>query len=159
MTNQPGFRTSQEEVVKLLEECSELRGALRTISAQLARIESRVKRAFPKEADVVDSRQRKLMGKSNNDQGSALTPQEALAEFDQAIRIAESGPSHEVDVFLQNKSPSELLTIAREVGLSFKSSKPSARVLIDALKGRLRESLMLSKHTTIHAQLGGFKSQ
>jgi hypothetical protein len=43
----PEFRTPEQEVLKLLEECAELRRTLKTISAQLGRMENRMKRAFP----------------------------------------------------------------------------------------------------------------
>jgi hypothetical protein len=64
-----------------------------------------------------------------------------------------------VDNFLQSKKPAELMAIAREVGLSFKSSRPGSRKVIDALKRRLRENLMLSRHSTIHAPASGLTSQ
>ena len=39
MTNENEFRSVDEEVLKLLEECGELKRSLKTISSQLSRIE------------------------------------------------------------------------------------------------------------------------
>jgi hypothetical protein len=71
----PEFRTPEQEVLKLLEECAELRRTLKTISAQLGRMENRMKRAFPTVA--AQARERKVGGTHLSK--ATITPEQALA--------------------------------------------------------------------------------
>ena len=141
MSGDSEFRTPEQEVLKLLEECAELRRTLKTISAQIGRMESRVKRAFPGAAAQVRERKAATgnLGKSN------LTPEQALAEYDRVVRLAASGASEEAERILDAKSAPDLLVIAKELGVAFKS-KPSIRKMREAIFGKIRESVLLSRH-------------
>jgi hypothetical protein len=137
------FRTPEQEVLKLLEECAELRRTLKSISAQIGRMESRVKRAFPGAATQVRERKAATgtLGKSN------LTPEQALAEYDRVVRLAASGASEEAERILEAKSAPDLLVIAKELGVTFPKSKPSIRKMREAIFGKVRESVLLSRHS------------
>src|SRR5712664_3418838 len=50
------FRSPEQEVLKLLDECAELRRTLKSISSQVGRMEIRLKRAFPVAAELVRDR-------------------------------------------------------------------------------------------------------
>ncbi|MET4207770.1 hypothetical protein [Bradyrhizobium sp. LA2.1] len=143
VTNETPFRTPDEEVQKLLEECEELKRTLKTISFQLSRMENRVKAAFPaaaakiKEQRTAQSAQRK----------STLSTEQALAEFDNVVRLASSGATSEAETYLSRRPSADLLAIAKEVGVTFPSNKPSVRAMLEAILGKVRESLLLSRHS------------
>ncbi|WP_142248918.1 hypothetical protein [Bradyrhizobium sp. UNPF46] len=143
MTSEAPFRTPDEEVQKLLEECGELRRALKTISSQLARIENRVKAAFPS----VAARVKEQHATRSAQKKSTLSADQALAEFDNIVRLASSGATSEAEVYLARRSSADLLAIAKEVGVTFPSNKPSVRAMLDAILGKVRESLLLSRHS------------
>jgi hypothetical protein len=142
VTNETQFRTPEEEVQKLLEECTELRRTLKTISSQLSRIETRVKAAFPAAAKIVKERQ-----VANSKKESSLSPEQALAEFDRIVALASSGATSEAEAYVARKPSADLLAIAREVGVTFPSNKPSVRAMHDAILGKVRESVLLSRHS------------
>lgn len=136
------FRSSEEEVVRLLEECSEIRRTLRDINSQLTRIESRVKRAFPTSAARMERHDR-----SNFSQQAAPSREEVLSEFDNMVRLVASGARQEAERIVERKSSSELLAVSRELGVSFPRSKPSIKAMRDAIFGKVRESVLLSRHS------------
>jgi hypothetical protein len=142
MSNATDFRTPEQEVLKLLEECAEIRHALKSISGQLARMETRVKHAFPAVAQVSRERASRNLRSS----AASITPQEALAEFDKVAGLAASGAIEEAERILEAKNGPDLLVIAKEVGVSFSKSKPSIRAMRKAIFGKVRESVLLSRH-------------
>jgi hypothetical protein len=138
------FRTPEQEVSKLLEECAELRRTLKTISAQLSRIENRVKRAFP----AVAERARKRVIDGTKSVSASITPEQALAEFDRVVGLAASGATDEAQRVLEAKSAPDLFLMAKELGISFPKSKPSIRTMREAIFGKVRESVLLTRHST-----------
>ena len=143
------FRTTDQEVEKLLEECQKLRSTLKDISSQVSRMESRVKRAFPGPATKVGERRKSRMPKAQVGASSGLTPEQALAEFDKAVQLASTDPTR-AESFLLDKRSADLLAIAKEIGVPFAKSKPSFNAIKDAIVGKIRESLLLSRHNTPH---------
>jgi hypothetical protein len=137
------FRNTDQEVQKLLEECGELRQTLKTISAQLSRIESRVKTAFPAVAKKIHDR--KILNLKQRE--SSLTSEQAQIEFDEIVRLAGSNNPSEAEQYLNRQSAADLYAIAREVGVSFLSNKPSLKTLRQAILGKVRESILLSRHS------------
>jgi hypothetical protein len=146
-----GFKTPDEEVEQLLEECQKLRATLGEISNQVSRMEKRVKRAFPESAKRVNERLRVQSARRSDTSASSLNHDQALAEFDKAVQLAGKDPAG-AEKFLLEKRLADLVVIAREVGVSFGQSKPSFKVIKDALYGRIRESLLLSRHNTQRTQ-------
>jgi hypothetical protein len=136
------FRTPEQEVLKLLEECAELRTTLKTISAQIGRMEKRVKNAFPTVA--AQTRSRKVAKTGSNE--ATITPEQALAEFDRVAGLAASGANDDAQKILEGKSAGDLRVIAKELGVSFPKSKPSMKAMREAIFGKVRESVLLSKH-------------
>lgn len=141
MTRETEFRSADEEVQKLLEECGELRRTLKTISSQLSRIENRVKGAFPVAAKQMNDRRVAESKKS-----SSLTSEQALAEFDHIVMLASSGATSEAENYLERRPSHDLFVIAKEVGVSFSSNKPSVRAMREAILGKVRESMLLAHH-------------
>jgi hypothetical protein len=137
------FRNTDQEVLKLLEECGELRRTLKTISSQLSRIENRVKGAFPIVAKQLSDRR----AADSKQKTSSLSSEQALAEFDQIVTLAASGATSDAERYLERRPSSDLFLIAREVGVTFSSNKPSVRVMREAILGKVRESILLSRHS------------
>ena len=136
------FRGKEEEVRRLLEELGELRRTIKTISAQLGRLENRVKVNFPIVAKQIDERRREISQQSF----SALTSEQAQEEFDNIVQMARSGAASEAESYLERRPGPDLLAIAKEVGVSFKTSKPSIKAMREAILGKVRESILLSHH-------------
>src|SRR5262249_46499559 len=137
------FRTPEQEVHKLLQECAELKVTLKTISAQIGRMENRVKRAFPGAA--AQARERKDLGRSNV---ATITPEQAISEFERIVGLAASGANEEAERILGSKSRADLLVLVKELGVTFPKSKPSIKAMRDAIFGKIRESVLLSRHTS-----------
>jgi len=141
VSGNPEFRTPEQDVLKFLEECAELRQTLKTISAQLGRMEMRMKRAFP--AAMEQQRERKAGAKRSL---ASITPEQALSEFDRIVTMAASGASQEAERTLEKMSAPDLLLIAKELGVSFRKSKPSVKATREAIFGKVRESILLTQH-------------
>jgi hypothetical protein len=137
------FRTLEEEVIKLLEECGELKHALKTISGQLSRMEKRAKVAFPSAAKIVDSRRASARKKTV----SSLSSDEAMKRFQGIVDLASRGETAEAERLLEKQGAADLYVIAKEVGASFTSNKPSVRAMREAIFGKVRESILLTRHT------------
>jgi hypothetical protein len=137
------FRTPEQEILKLLDECSEIRRTLRSIGAQVGRMETRVKRAFP--GVVQKAKERSAKGTRSSTE--SITSEEALAEFDRIVSLATRGEADEAERALEARSADDLLAIARELGVSFSKSKPSARAIREGIIGKVRESVLLARHT------------
>jgi hypothetical protein len=136
------FRTSEEEVLKLLEECAELKRTLKTISLQIGRMEARVKHAFPTAAARVQEQR----SASKRSADPSITPEQALAEFDRVVGLVASGANEDAERILETMPAPDLSLMAREVGVSFPKSKPSVRVMREAIFGKVRESILLTRH-------------
>lgn len=142
MSGNSEFRTPEQDVLKFLEECAELRQTLKTISAQLGRMEMRMKLAFP---GVVEQ-QRERKASATRSSMASITPEQALSEFDRIVKMAASGASQEAERTLERMSAPDLLLIAKELGVSFRKSKPSVKATREAIFGKVRESILLSQH-------------
>lgn len=142
VSGNPEFRTPEQEVLKFLDECAELRQTLKTISAQLSRMEMRMKLAFP---GVMEQLQERKAGMKRSSAAS-ITPEEALSEFDRIVRMAASGASQEAQRTIEKMSTPDLLFLAKELGVSFRKSKPSVKATREAIFGKVRESILLSQH-------------
>jgi hypothetical protein len=136
------FRSPEQEVLKLLDECAELRRTLKSISAQIGRMETRVKRAFPIVAELARDR----TAKGAQSSAASISAEQALAEFDRIVALAGEGGGEEAERALQGRSAADLLIIAKELGVSFPKSKPSVRTIREGIIGKVRESILLTRH-------------
>lgn len=143
MSGESEFRTPEQEVLKLLEECGELKRTLKSVSAQLSRIENRIKAAFPAVAKRVSERHSAQL----RQKASSLSSEQALTEFDGLVKLASSGATLEAERQLERHSSLDLFTIAKELGVSFPSNKPSIKSMRHAILGKVRESILLSRHS------------
>ena len=143
MSGDTEFRSPEQEVLKLLDECAELRRTLKGISAQIGRMETRVKRAFPIVAELARDR----TAKGARSSVASITAEQALAEFDRIVALAGKGGGEEAERALQGRSAADLLIIAKELGVSFPKSRPSVRAVREGIIGKVRESILLTRHS------------
>jgi hypothetical protein len=107
-------------------------------------MENRMKRAFPTVA--AQARERKVGGTHLSK--ATITPEQALAGFDRVVGLATSGANQEAERLLEGKSASDLLVMAKELGVTFSKSRPSVRAMREAIFGKVRESVLLTRHNT-----------
>jgi len=139
------FNTPAEEVDRLVAELSETKGALRELSGKLTRIETRLKRVFPQAFPKrTGERREKPLAES---EPATLNPETAIALYEELVEHARNDRFEEVHRKLSSLSLPDLSFLRRELGASLGKRKPSPKTLIEVIVGRLRESVMLSKHT------------
>jgi hypothetical protein len=139
------FNTPSEEVSRLAIELSETKEALRDLSSKLGRIETRLKRVFPQ----AFARKTTAGGQrpSEGHEPPTLTPETAMALYEKLVEQARNDQLDQVRQELSVLNLADLSFLRRELGASLGKRKASPRVLIEVITSRVRESVMLSKHT------------
>jgi hypothetical protein len=140
------FNTPADEVTRLAKELSETKEAVRELSGKLGRIETRLRRVFP-EAFAKSTRARKHDSTKGSDEATTLTPTTAMEFYELLVEAAKNNRFEEVRQKLSSLSHADLSFLRRELGASLGKKKPSPKALTEAIIGRIRESVMLSKHT------------
>lgn len=136
------FRTPEEEVKELVKELRELKDVLREISSKVAHIDARAKRSFPAAFPKAQAGPR-VSGPKIKDPPT-ISPQEALKLYDDLLAMAKQGDKEEVQNRLKTMGLPDLALLSRELGVSLGKSKPSRKVLLNGILGRINESMMLS---------------
>jgi hypothetical protein len=138
------FNTPSEEVSHLVTEIRDMRDILRELSSKLTRIETRLKRAFP----VAYPKKSEKAAKTVADQDPAtLNPEQAMALYEELVRSSRKEEFEEVRNKLSSLNIADLALLRRELGISLGKRKPSQKTLMEAIQGRIKESVMLSKHS------------
>jgi hypothetical protein len=141
------FESPQEDFKRIAAELRDIKEALREIGARLARVENRARRAFP---SAFPQKPRAERGPSAQEEPT-LTAEQAMVLYSQLVDHARNGEADGVQNRLARLGIADLSLLRRELGAPLGKSKPSRRTLTHAIMGRLRESVMLSKHTTREA--------
>lgn len=140
------FNTPAEEVSRLVSELQETKQALRDLSSKLGRIETRMKRvfpsAFPKKTEPVAKRRAPAI-----QEPPTLTVEQAMTLYQELVDLAKKDQLAEVHRRLSSMNLADLSLLRAELGAPLGKKKPSAKSLTDAILGRIKESVMLSKHT------------
>lgn len=136
------FRTPEEEVKELVKELRELKDVLREISIKVAHIEARAKRAFPAAFPKASPGPRTPAPKITDP--PTISQKEALKLYDDLVVLAKQGDKGEVQHRLEKMVLPDLSLLSRELGVSLGKRKPSRKVLISGVLGRIKESMMLS---------------
>lgn len=136
------FRTPEEEVKELVKEIRELKDVLREISSKVAHIEARSKRAFPAAFPKASHGPRPAAPKITDP--PTISQNEALKLYDDLVVLAKQGDKGEVKQRLEKMALPDISLLSRELGVSLGKSKPSRKVLINGVLGRINESMMLS---------------
>jgi hypothetical protein len=76
-----------------------------------------------------------------------LKPEEAVQVYDELVELAKKEDHQSVHNRLGGLGLADLNLQRRELGASLGKKKPSRRVLEEAIIGRTRESVLLSKHS------------
>ncbi len=140
------FNTPTEEVNRLVSELHETKEALRDLSSKLSRIETRLKRvfpsAFPKKKDAVTKKRGSAI-----QEAPTLTAEQAMTLYQELVDLARKDQLTEVRRRLSSMNAADLSLLRTELGAPLGKRKASAKALTDAILGRIKESVMLSKHT------------
>jgi hypothetical protein len=145
MNEESPFNTPTDEVKRLVEEFRETKEALRGVSKRLSQIEVRMQRLFP-------SLMPKNAGSRREKEESAgaeptLTPEEAMHVYDELVALARTDNHQSVHDRLGGLGLADLNLLRQELGISLGKKKPSRKVLEEAVIGRIRESVLLSRHS------------
>jgi len=142
--NERGELPTQEDVAALAAEVRELKEVLREVSGKLGRIEKRLRFFFP---DSFPGGSRKGKEPDIRENPPSITPQQALDLYSELVRMARSGQEQEVEARVTAMSLADLALLVKELGAPL-GKKPSRTGLTKSLMGRLKESIMLSRHTS-----------
>jgi superfamily I DNA/RNA helicase len=147
--NDAGFRDKHQELEHLVQELKETKDLMKDISSKMTQIERHVKRAFL----PVQANKRDLKGKADGRtarivEKPTINAEQALAIFDELKSLSLSERGNEALKRLEKMIVPDLRMIAHEVGLAF-ASKPSKKLLISRIRGRINESMLLSKNVNV----------
>jgi hypothetical protein len=143
------FRTPEEELARLNRELAEIKEVMRDVSDRLSQIERHVKRAFGvKESAKV------APGKPKEPESAkpSISPEGALDLFRGLTDLSRDQGSAAVKDRLAAMSIADLKLMAHELGVSF-PSKPTRKSLHAGIRGRISESVMLSRNRNVTAPL------
>jgi hypothetical protein len=140
------FNTPTEEVNRLVAEVRETKELLRDVSSKLSHIETRLKRVFPtafaKKKEATTGRKM-----PQDQEAPTLTAEQAMTLYQELVDSARKDQMDEVRRRLSSLGVADLSLLRRELGASLGKKKASPKTLIEAILGRVKESVMLSKHT------------
>lgn len=144
MNDQDIFNTPEQEIVVLAKELSEIKDVLRELTRKLSRIEARANRAFPSA----------FIKPAGNPKGTSfeasseptMTTEQIMHLYDEVVDLAKGGKFEEVRGRLETLEFADLNLLRTELGASLGKKKPSKRVLMEAVLGRVNESVMLTRH-------------
>lgn len=146
MNEQDVFNTPEQEAKLLAGEIHEVKEVLRELSRKLSRIESRAKRAFP---TAFPKSQPRVKGTASRmtSATTTMTVEQLIRVYDEVVDQAKGGNTEEARKRLESIEVSDLNLLRTELGASIGKKKPSKPVLMEAILGRVNESVMLTKHT------------
>ncbi len=133
----------REDVEALAGELRDLREVMREVSGKLGRIEKRLRLFFPQ--SFPDERRKEPEG-DIREMSPTITPQRALEMYTELLEIARTGREEQVQSRIAGMALPDLAVLVRELGAPL-GKKPTRTALTKSLMGRLRESIMLSRHT------------
>jgi len=147
MSSENFFRTREEELARLNTELGDVKELMRDISSRVSQIERHVKRAFA----VPESTKPALAKpKGVGPDRPSISPEQALEFFRELTDLSRENGSAAIEERLEGMSIADLKLMAHELGVSF-SSKPTRRSLHAGIRGRVSESVMLSRNRNVTA--------
>lgn len=146
MNEQDVFNTPEQEAKLLAGEIHEVKDVLRELSRKLSRIEARAKRAFPTAFQKSPAR---VKGGASRMASATptMTVEQVMRVYDEVVEQAKGGNIEETRKRLEAMEVPDLNLLRTELGASIGKKKPSKPVLMEAILGRVNESVMLTKHT------------
>jgi len=144
MSDQDLFNSPNDEVKRLVDELRETKEALRDVSRMLANIESRIRRSFPSLFPRPLAKKRVRMEYASDQ--PTMTPEQATKLYEELVGQAKKDEYQTLHERLVALTLPDLNLLRRELGASIGTKKPSRRVLEEAILGRIRQSVLLTKH-------------
>ncbi len=139
--NEPPKR---EDVEALAGEMRDLKEVLREVSGKLGRIEKRLRAFFPD--SFPENKARREPSSNLRENAPTITPQQALDLYTELVTLARSGQEQEVASRAGKLDIADLALLVRELGAPL-GKKPTRSGLTKSLMSRLKESVLLSRHT------------
>ena len=158
MNNQGLFNTPEQEATLLAGEIREIKEILRDLSRKLTRIEGRAKRAFPSAFPKAQLRAKGSMA-TKGMAPPTMTVEQVIRVFDAAVQQAKGGNLQAAREQLEALAVPDLNLLRIELGASIGKRKPSRPAIMEAILGRVNESVMLTKHTNRQELIGSFEGQ
>jgi hypothetical protein len=134
-----------EETVHLVDEIGELKEILREVSRKLTRIETKVKRGVTSATSKTSEFQHSP-ATADVQRPADLSPENILQVYEELRLKAKNGKEQEVREKLLAMSATDLNLMCCELGMPPSSKNPSRRKMFELIIGRIKQSLMLSRH-------------
>jgi hypothetical protein len=136
------------ETSQLVDEISELKEILREVSRKLTRIETKVKRGGTSATSKVSVSTEKTVSQPNEttDKPVSLSAEEVIQIYEQLRLKAKNGNEEEVRKKLLSMTATDLSLVCLELGMPPTAKNPSRKKMIEVILGRIKQSLMLSRH-------------
>lgn len=129
----------------ILAELRGLRAELQEIAGRLTRVEKRVVHVYP--ALAAKKKPKADKSKDSLTKEPSITAERALELYDRLAEKARGGAEAEVMVQLQAMEEADLKLMATELG-SPMAKRPSKKALVEAIAGRIKQSILLTRHVS-----------
>lgn len=126
----------------LVDEIGELKEILREVSKKLTRIEAQVKRG----GLSAGSKTSELPAVADVEKPANLSTENVLEVYEELRLQAKKGHELEVRQKLSAMSATDLNLMCCELGMPPTSKNPSRKKMFELIIGRIKQSLMLSRH-------------
>ncbi|MBE9162270.1 MULTISPECIES: hypothetical protein [Microcoleaceae] len=136
------FAANEQESGGLVDEIGELKEILREVSKKLTRIEAQVKRGVLSAA----SKNSQLSTAADVNKPANLSAGNVLEVYEELRLQAKKGHELEVRQKLSAMSATDLNLMCCELGMPPSSKNPSRKKMFELIIGRIKQSLMLSRH-------------
>ncbi|MBE9186940.1 hypothetical protein IQ270_20330 [Microcoleus sp. LEGE 07076] len=133
---------ADEESGGLIDEIGELKAILREVSKKLTRIEAQVKRG----GLSAGSKTSELPAVADANKPANLSAGNVLEVYEELRLQAKKGHELEVRQKLSAMSATDLNLMCCELGMPPSSKNPSRKKMFELIIGRIKQSLMLSRH-------------
>lgn len=141
---EPNKIPAREDVEVLAREIRDLKETLRDVSGKLGRIEKRLRVFFP--AAFPQAKSRSAKGERLETSPPTMTTDQLLAVYNDLVNLARSDRPSQVEGKLDALALGDLALLVRELGAPV-GGKPTRPLLVRSVLGRLKQSVMLSRHT------------
>ncbi|NJK77379.1 MAG: hypothetical protein HC849_01150 [Oscillatoriales cyanobacterium RU_3_3] len=132
--------TADEGTVQLVDEIIEIKEILRDVAKKLTRIETQVKRGV--NSANLRSSELQPAAKRTVD----LSAEQVIQVYEELRLKAKNGHEAEVRQKLASMSATDLNLMCCELGMPPTSKNPSRKKMFELIIGRIKQSLMLSRH-------------
>jgi hypothetical protein len=133
----------RDDVEALAREMKNLKETLRDVSGKLGRIEKRLRVFF---STVFPHSKPRARAERLENSPASMTPDQVLNVYNDLINLARSDRPTQVEDKLNSLTLGDLALLVKELGAPM-GSKPTRTLLVKSVLGRLKQSIMLSRHT------------